>query len=73
MPFMQAETEVAEASQSGLSRMDLAIRRRRGVLFGQDKSRLAKRFPALALLKTKKLAEEQSQQGMSSMESDRQS
>ena len=69
---MQAEREVAEASQSAVSRMDLAIRRRRGLLFGQDTFRLAKRFPALQALKAKKLAEEQTQQGVLPLESDRQ-
>lgn len=69
---MQAEHEVAEASQSAVSRMDLAIRRRRGLLFGQDTVRLAKRFPALQALKAKKLAEEQTQQGVLPLESDRQ-
>lgn len=71
MPATQAEKEVIEMSLSGLSRMDRAMRRRRGLHFGEETSRLAKRFPALQALKMKKLAQEQSRPGMLPLESDR--
>ena len=68
MPVMQVEREVIELSRSGLSRMERAMRRRRGVFFGEETSGLAQRFPALQALKTKKLAQEQSQRAMPPLE-----
>ena len=55
MPTMQAEREVAEASQSAVSRMDLAIRRRRGLLFGQGHGPTGKAVPCLASPQGKKV------------------